>query len=771
MGMPIVRPLTDIRAADAAFSGGKGANLGELLAAGLPVPPAFVVGVPAYEQAVGPGRPAPAGAVRDAIVASYRALGRDVTVAVRSSAVVEDGAAASYAGIYQTVLNVTGDAHVLDAVAHCWTAASSSQVRGYGAAQGATSTASGIAVVVQHQIESACAGVAFTADPVTGRTDRIIVESAPGLGDALMAGLVTPERVVVDKRSLGVLSGECPTLSDTQIREITCLALRIEKWYGSPQDIEWAVDGQGRCWIVQARPITTLDAAAATAKAVEFYDPPRPPGSGWTRVNIGEALPGVPTPLTWSLWRAGLGNGQRQSQIRFGVASKRADQHVPLLTLAQGWPVLSVDLLVGQVARIPGLDPGAFSEQFFGTAAHVAAAPVGARIATALRMATRAPLTLALLHRRLRSVSVASRREWQRHAWRPAPDPVALLAAAATRFGQTLTVHTMQTYLCQSLYQAIEAVAGGSAIDLLSGDGDLPEARLAADLWRFSRGQISLDRFLSAHGFHGPDEGEIASPSWRQDPQPVLHAARVWADAEHSRDPRAALEVRRDARYRAQEALCSAVAPPRRWALARLIGMARRALVGREIGKTAFLQDLDVARHAVTFLGADALWHTLDELQETATLTTAEVVARQRIRSQFAAQEPPLSFVGNSGEQPSVADGAQPVITGVGASPGVARGRARVVTSSSAAVGLGAGDVLIARTAEPSWVVMFAMVAGIAIDVGGTLSHAAIIARELGIPCAIGTGNGTQVIPDGALVEVDGSRGTVRILDPQPPRR
>lgn len=774
MSTSIVKPLAAVRATDVGFSGGKGANLGELLVAGFPVPDAFIVGVSAYKGAVAADpRAAPSGVVRDAIVANYRALGKDVAVAVRSSAVAEDGVTASHAGIYETVLNVAGSTQLLDAVRLCWTSASSSRARRYRGARDLESEDTGIAVVVQLQIASASAGVAFTVDPVTGRTDRLVLESARGPGESVVSGLVTPDRIVVDKRSLDIMTMELgsqdstsPTLSEKQIREIARYAVQIEQWYGSPQDIEWAFDEQGRSWILQARPITAFDVLEVRAKAVEFYDPPRPPESRWTRVNIAEALPGVPAPLTWSVWRTGLGEGQRQCQLQLGVVSKRDDRRATFVTLARGWPVLSVDLLLSQVARIPGVDPSAFSEQMLGAAEHVDTAPMRARAATALRMATRAPITLALLNRHLGAVSAASRQAWQRDAWRPPADPLALLVAASARFQQTMITHAVQTYVCQGLYQAVERVAGNQVINLLSGDGDLPEAHLARDLWLLAGGRISLDRFLSEHGFHGPDEGEIASASWRQDPEPVLHAARVWADGDWSRDPGAALDVRRDERRQAESAMCASVPRSRRGAVARLIAMARRALVGREIGKTAFLQDLDVARHAVSFLGDDAVWHTLSELRSKVHLAPADIVARQRIRSQFAAHEPPLSFVGDPSERPSGAvEGVQSVVTGVGASPGRARGRARVITNPASTVALGADDVLIAHTTDPSWVMTFMRVAGMAIDVGGTLSHAAIIARELGIPCVIGTARGTRVIPEGALVEIDGSKGTVRILD------
>lgn len=767
MSLSIIRPLADLRGADIGFSGGKGAHLGELLAAGFPVPDGFVIGAPAYRQSVGAAHPAPSREVREGIVAHYRAMGPDVIVAVRSSGVGEDGATASHAGIYETVLNVRGITQLLDAVANCWASASSLRARSYHDAHGWRPEEHGMAVVVQRQIHSSCAGVAFTVDPVTGCADRIILESAVGLGQAVVDGRVIPDRVIVDKASLGIVAVECGSgdaLSGNGFREVAGCARGIEQWYGSPQDIEWALDEHGQVWILQARPISTCQVLEARTKAVEFYDPPRPPESRWTRVNIAEALPGVPTPLTWSVWRTGLGEGQRRCQIRLGVVSRHDNGPLPFTTLARGWPVLSVDLLVSQVARIPGMDPSAFSQQMLGSAEHVDPAPVRARIATALRMVTRAPVALALQGRRLRAASVTSRWAWQRDAWRRPEDPVALLTEAVVRFQRTMTIHAVQTYLSQALYQAVEAVAGGLTVGLLSGDGDLPEAHLIRDLQLLSSGRISLGRFLFEHGFHGPDEGEIAAASWRQNAEPVLHAARLWG-ADRPRDPVAAVEQRSDERRRTEAALCASLPRARRGAVARLIAVASTALVGREIGKTAFLQDLDVARHAVSFLGDDAVWHTLGELQANTRLSTAELVARRRIRAQYAAQEPPLSFTGDLVNRTAGAEaGSQSVIAGIGASSGRARGRARVVTNPSESVVFGVDDVLIARTTDPSWVVRFMAVAGMVIDVGGTLSHAAIIARELGVPCVIGTGNGTELIPDGALVEIDGTHGTVRIL-------
>jgi pyruvate,water dikinase len=812
MSQSIVKSLNALRATDVAFSGGKGANLAELVAAGLPVPDAFVIGVPAYDNSVrtslaaspngGCDQLEPSGSVRDAIVASYEAMGDGVAVAVRSSAVAEDGATASFAGINETILNVTGTTELIAAIQQCWTSASSSRHNRYTEARGFDSGNAEIAVVVQRQIASTRAGVAFTVDPLSGNADRITIESARGLGEAVVSGLVTPDRIVVDKQTMNIVAYDRgsqdeiievatdaqglvaraptddeaanPTLSDAQVKEIARYALRIEQWYGSPQDIEWAFDTQGKAWILQARPITTFDALAARAKADRLYDSSRSSESRWTRANLGEALPGVPTPLTWSLWSEGIDEAHWKAQIQLGVAPKRDDRRVPVVALAHGWPAISVDLVESQLAQIPGMDPNAFSQQFFGENAHTGRAPVGARVSTALRMVTHAPMALALLNRRLRAASAASEEAWRRDAWRPATDPVTLLTEAATRFRATMAVHTMQTYVCQALYQAVERAAGERVIDLVSGDGDLAEAHLASDLWRLSRGECSVEQFVKIYGFHGPNAGELASPSWRQDPEPVLRAAQEWADSIQARNPNESSALRRDKRREAEAHLVASLRQPGRLAVKRLLVLARRAVVAREIGKSAFLQDLDVARHAARVLGDDAVWHTLEELQAGVQLAPIDVVARQRVQTQLAATEPPLAFVGEpvvptSGTAVGPDDEPESVIKGIGASPGRVRGRARVVTSSSAAsVALGADDILIARTTDPSWVTTFMAAGGMAIDVGGALSHAAIIARELGIPCVIGTGYGTRAVADGAVVEIDGTEGTLRLIDSAP---
>ena len=315
----LLRRFEDLSRDDVDYAGGKGANLGEMTAAGLPVPDGFVVGAPSYAIFCDVGglrerieerlssvdvddtaeldratkevrvmveeEPVPdeiAQEIRDA----YLELAGDrdnPPVAVRSSATAEDTEAASFAGMNETFLNVRGPDEVVDAVRRCWSSLFGARTVFYRAKQGFGQSDMDIAVVVQLQILSTRAGVMFTIDPASGDRDRLVIEGSLGLGESVVSGQVSPDRYVVDKETLHIekrdvkrkelvieplpdggtrtreLSGEestQPVLSDEEVREVAKLGIRDEGHYGTPQDTEWAFDGEGTAWMLQSRPVT-----------------------------------------------------------------------------------------------------------------------------------------------------------------------------------------------------------------------------------------------------------------------------------------------------------------------------------------------------------------------------------------------------------------------------------------------------------------------------------------------------------------------------------
>jgi len=323
MGDKYIRDITTLRISDAEEAGGKGANMGELVAAKLPVPPGFVLLRDCYRDSMRAGgaeseltalhreaidavadttaltdlcawlqglvqKAGIADTVREPLLAAYRLLGPNAVVAVRSSATGEDGADASFAGMNATITNVSGEEALVDAVLHCWMSLFSPRVITYRASRNFTGVPA-MAVVIQQMIDSEKAGVAFTADPSNGAQDRVVIEGAFGLGEVVVSGEVEPDTYIVSKESRQLLDSRIghqafkivrgPDGSDmavdldekqantrvldpVELKRIAELAIATEQHNRCPQDTEWAIS-DGQVYLVQARPITTLRHTAA----------------------------------------------------------------------------------------------------------------------------------------------------------------------------------------------------------------------------------------------------------------------------------------------------------------------------------------------------------------------------------------------------------------------------------------------------------------------------------------------------------------------------
>lgn len=313
-----VRWFDQLSRADVGEAGGKGANLGELTGAGLPVPPGFVITAAGYLASLDDAqvrteiRQATAEAlataddpaslaehcdilqslvrkagvareVREAILTAYERLGPETSVAVRSSATAEDGAETSFAGMNETFTNIRGGEDLVEHVLDCWVSLFGQRVVFYRAAQGLTEEPA-MAVVVQRMVNSERSGVCFTADPVTGDGANVVLEAALGLGEVVVSGAVEPDTYVVAKDTgvplrvrighqthkiirgakdadehveLDDVDADRRVLDDAELAALTALMVRVEEHYGAPQDVEWAIEG-GELFVLQSRPITTI---------------------------------------------------------------------------------------------------------------------------------------------------------------------------------------------------------------------------------------------------------------------------------------------------------------------------------------------------------------------------------------------------------------------------------------------------------------------------------------------------------------------------------
>lgn len=317
MAMKLCAWFNEISRHDVSLAGGKGANLGDMAQAGLPIPPGFVVCVPAFQaSAHRSGLTAQLsqiisgldlddagqleateqkakqlfaqlslnGELRQLIGEAYRDLGDNVSVAVRSSATAEDLAGASFAGQQETFLNVVGEEQLLTAVRQCWASLYSARAIFYRRQKGFANSEVSMAVVIQKMINSEKSGVIFTVDPVLRNYYQMIIEGVWGLGEGIVSGMITPDHYKVDRETYEVvyefipakdkmivkdqLGGvatlsvppervSAPVLSQAELRQLVDLGNKIQQHFGCPQDVEWSVEA-GQVYLLQSRPITNL---------------------------------------------------------------------------------------------------------------------------------------------------------------------------------------------------------------------------------------------------------------------------------------------------------------------------------------------------------------------------------------------------------------------------------------------------------------------------------------------------------------------------------
>ena len=511
-------------------------------------------------------------------------------------------------------------------------------------------------------------------------------------------------------------------------------------------------------------------------------------GTVWTIVNTAENFPDVATPLGWSFWERPLELALRgafcdlgalkPSEVRF---SENVDERCSGVFFGRFTANLST--LLAFADRMPGTSGNAFERQMFG-ASDWAGKAVPRRYPV---VAAKMPRTAMGIPRALR-VQRAEVDRW----WRGVTAPDALdnparareaLREAMAHFERVMRPHTVCTMLGQVAYEQVTKLCAGAGlpgreIDLITGDG-VEETTIAADLWNLSRGRIILPEFTAKHGYHGPSEADVAWLSWREDAKPVEKLADHYRSMPDSAAPMNALAAQRTRRDATEQELFAKLSAAKRPIARKLLKMARTFLPLRETGKAAFVQAIDGGRAACRSLGRhlaatgvladadDVRFLTVPELLGTLPAdVTATVAERRRRFDEYRGYRLPDRWVGEpvalSAQADEPSDPNVP-ITGIPVSSGIVEGIVRVVTDPHSE-DIEVDEILVCETTDPSWASFFVVASAVVIDVGGPLSHGAIVARELGIPCVINTRTGTRQLRTGQRIRVDGTAGTVEVL-------
>ena len=808
--------------------GGKAANLGELTRAGLPVPPGFCVTTDAYRavaRAVDPASTTPGNArgtllgtpvpqeIRDAIVAGYRALGDDVPVAVRSSATAEDLPFASFAGQQDTFLNVIGEDAVVDAVRRCWASLWTDRAVSYRETNGIDHTTTYLAVVVQRMVQSAVSGVMFTANPVTGKRDQIVIDASPGLGEAVVSGAVNPDHFVVDgsdivEKRLGdkrfvirslpgggtehVEAGESgeQCLTDGQVHALAVLGREVQRHYGTPQDTEWAIDDEGELHLTQARPVTTL-----------FPLPDNPDGGShvYFCFSLAQGLERPITPMGRAAFREiskaafeiVIGDPASRSYVENG---ERIFFDVTKVLWSKVGREFVTRLLAVMEARSSEVLRGLFDDPRFAVR-NSSPTPAVKRV---LRLARRfrVPVTVvkALVDPE-KAVRTALRTEREvlekaaglsvEQALRQCVVPVlprlapaalvgfAMLGLAGkvvkTRPGELQTVlrglpNNVTTEMDLALWDLAQQIRHDPVALRQFRDGERPAA---------------LDRFLARWGHRAVAEIDLGLPRWSDDPAHVVGVVKNFLRLEDDRAHPDAVFARGAADAEAMIETLARRAWGRGW-FVRFALRRTRVLAGlREYPKYLVITLFGALRKRIAEAGAqlvadghldavdDVFFLNFEEMRSPQGDLRPLVAARREVYDRELRRRRIPRVLLSDGTEPEAVHHGAPVegdLVGTPASAGTITGVARVVMDPVGAH-LEPGEILVAPSTDPGWTPLFLTAGALVMEMGGANSHGAVVAREYGIPAVVGVREAVTRIRTGERITVDGSTGAITTLD------
>ena len=796
-------------------AGGKGAALAKL-AATFPVPAFFVIGADAFDQA---GLKADA---RTSVKQGLQRLGAG-PFAVRSSGLEEDGAASAHAGQFATELNVA--AADVEAAAHrVWLSGFTATLAAYRVAHGLSGDPQPPAVIVQVMVAARAAGVAFSADPVSGDRRVVVISAINGLADRLVGGEEDGDsyRIGAGGETLDAqLVGDVAVLSEAERAEVAAMARRAAAHFGSPQDIEWAFDG-GRLKMLQSRPITTL-AQAADGDDVVI----------WDNSNIVESYPGVTSPLTFSFARYVYAHVYQAFSRLMGVPGADVDEHRAvfenMLGRVDGRVYYNLLNWYRALALFPGFKANRkFMEGMMGVSealpqemADRIAPPSDSGWEKFVDNLKFGRVGLGLVWHEIRIKGTIAKFYDRLNAALARPDgeidamQATALAAEYRLLERQLLAKwdapLVNDFLCMIAFglaqKTMEREGGDDGRSFLSnmliGQGDIVSAepaRMIREMGALVRGKPELaerlangdrsavdavpalraafDRYIAKFGDRCTQELKLESRTLHEDPAQVLmaiSAAAATRGAESAKEAEGDLHdiipefgkrvVARwlldwaKARVRDRENL--------RFERTRLFGRVRRIFLalGARLTEAGVLNE----RRDVFCLTVEELLGAVEGAAITGDLKALVRLRQAEWDAQLKRPDPPERFSARGAHVVGVAalsaQAQAPVETtelrkGLACCKGIVTAKVRVIDDPRVEA-LSPGEILVARHTDPGWIAVFANAAGVIAERGSLLSHSAIVAREMGVPCVVSLKGVTQWLRTGDTVRLDGGAGTV----------
>jgi phosphohistidine swiveling domain-containing protein len=783
----MVRTFKELTADQQFLAGGKGGTLAQLHQAGYPVPDGFVILPSAFAD--DELKPQAWAQVQERL-AHVRDADKDTTFAVRSSALSEDSALASFAGEFETVLDVRTDEQVRDAIRTVRHSRLSERVQAYSQAKG-IDAAHEIAVVVQQLVRPEFSGVLFTADPVSGSRTSMMGNFIQGLGDRLVSGEADAQEFTL-RRPKGQYSG--PAELKASASALYEMGTRLEKDLGGPQDIEWAI-ADGKLHLLQSRPITTL---AAYDPVTGVWNESRRGDYLW--LDNGGIYPEPMTPSSVSLWADWFQQVQMAGTYMLAFIGNRlyANYSMTYSVARKVMRKSHEDAMVLIEVRLGPLPEGV----------NVPAAPFSMR--TFLKDMFSAMVTgLAKQQRIKRNYAQIMATAPDRCSQLSQQIQQAQQGAQLAALWRTDVIPLFDTMinmldtnnddyfnpfeaLHRSLNKLMEKDEASIFLSTLSGGGraELATTGAITDLAKVASGEMSRQDYTHLYGHRHPNENELAVPRPKENPG--------WLDKRLADFQQSPVDVwglmdKADAAFDAAWQDFQARYPKQVKKVRGYMDNFTKALHRRETIRVELTRSIGVMRDwfvragELTGLGDDIFFLTyqeaLDVLGGDASATAYIPTRRERyakllalppypvaIRGRFE----PLQWATDPNRRTDYYDAYAPMpgevsasdtVNGVAGSAGRVEGVVRFLDSVEEGDQLQPGEILLASTTNVGWTPLFPKAAAVITDIGAPLSHAAIVARELGIPAVVGCGDATMRLKTGDRVLVDGGRGVVKILD------
>lgn len=803
--MNYIRSFQEVKKEDVSIVGGKGANLGEMFNAGLPVPNGFCITGNAFDEYMMRNRfeqqPSIYSDKLRAVIAAgqiwteleqeiteyYAALGQNMRVAVRSSATAEDLPEASFAGQQETYLNVVGKEQLITAIKKCFASLYSARAVTYRKQTNFDAVKVSLAVVIQIMVESEISGVLFTADPVSQDTDGMMINASWGLGEAIVSGKVTPDiyiyskkqRHIVDKKlggkdicigyaTIGIEERKTPAeqkarfcLSDKQALEVFLMGRKVEQHYGTPQDIEWAISG-GKLYLLQSRPVTTLN--RIHERPPELSASQRAVLNNWI-----EHCPTPPYPLDVEPCKiVDKAKSQVFHELGVTIGGELTLDEKGILSFSAGTLRISP-----RIVKVPFLLRHFTSYTVNSSNTNSIFCKIKKELDEKSAVDVSRLSVQSLVQQLKELIDLSEKIAYVRFRYNIFPSVAVskLLYPTLHRIDKNINEFDLLSDLPYKTW--LLNVSLKKLSTYIHNHGELKKAIMSQKIMDSSviagirndypDFSVKLQEFLNEFGWKSNSSYcAFSSVSWFEDMTLLFPLIKVLLQSDK--------EDSKNSKYQAILAkIATCFSDKKAVKIRKKIEEIRGYHVNREESLYLIEMCYGLARRIAFELNLrfpeifeqpkDILFLTLSEIYDLPGGIQDyknRVAVRKENRYHNERLWNSLSLGGKLDNRN--------ILTGVSGNRGVCRGQVNKILSLQEFDKMQPGDILVCRYTDPSWTPLFVLASAVVSDTGGPLSHSAIVAREYNIPAVLGCGNATDALHDGQEILVDGDKGTVQIV-------